>query len=1498
MLSEADVSIFTGSDSIKMLPIVSAEWNWNLFVPPYVTTAGSSVKKTVSTLDAPSVSTKIKENFNTYEIPLSTGSGSITYNCSSTGGGYAYKIITYVRTSGFSPVVVNTKAIGSSAYQIGAASAEIDSFQWTKIETFIGSPDAISSITFTIKADCFSDSIESPTLYFTEPEVYETTLFDYQYGSMWKTSSPFEFARPGESYIGTGNSNISLPLYFRGSSYLGIAMPISPVVYNPKSAIAKVPTTLFKNALPTNLMPYQYFVSDTTSRKISAVYEKNLYVNKLVLKFNLLMSDISIDVKINNSSIGTFTLSNAGDNGILVLYYNGTSWSSTPWTTIPKFDTNGLITPVAASVNSITIEKTADSTLNPEFSAYTTSTYFTEDATKRMHLIECSPRLEIDLTDITQEVNINKSLDSGSGITPISSINSNDASIKFSGIPNFSVANGLVPLLSNESSNSATIMKNMLKKNVKFYIHFDLFSSPTAGAIETGVTHTYIPGGVFYSDSWSETDIQDVNVQAYDVSKYLQTRPVPDYVARGKSILNVIMDILDLAGFTDYDYDSLYNACNNRYVPMDISYFFCNSKDTTVLDALAQIFLSYQIGAYIDEYGVMQFTNLARILTRTSTNISIDDSNIVENGYSLVTKPKPGKISVRYQPPKIKQSLSLQNTQDITKNSASFILTTSNDVVWSQENVDSVGFNYLSSNMLADSNSFTLKVSDLNDIFHTYSLDHSGYAAIEDEIVSFDYKGYIISNSSGASTSISVKNSNELTSKIDEFIKANQSTLQITSATITSATASGTQIVYNASNSFKVGQTVIVSGITPSQFNVKVAKITACDSSSFTVKSSITAGTSSGGLAVVNAVSDTIITPTGDITNVRRGLFGTRIKDHKILNILSDKDLAQGYLTALGITTGGTNAIVSSNKITVKADSGEVTIVYPNTDNNSPMYQTYSTKFEIEKILGTPIDNTAGGLFFNLPYNPGTGALSLGQAYFLEFSKKTLSANDVSYYLTLYVFDASGVENRLVATSDITHIVEGIIANFPQVLHPDDTGTIRKYLTDIDQIFNLRIATYEATPESGEVSTTSTIASVFLNNIEITKWTFAPDLNGTGDYRSYTDIILGTTTVSGLYDSRYPGYTHGYNIVLDGTSTIKLEVYDNIYIVSTSNPLDYVFATINSIDYSTRTLTVIPLKTSGVPNEHADWQIFTEYVPQRVNTITNTPKKIVLPFTLNIYTKFGMFTSNKSFAGNPSTTLGPYFLKFRELYATQTPLKDGSANYYHQSQEFLNGALMGKNSIEKTYMMQTKPEVVGVNSYDVQYTTPGAITTDVLPIEYLWHYFPGVNHVDQKYAQQLYVTKNSLSYSTPINTGFRGKMLIVNNSPHLIYTKHDSDAVNQFNSVLRLWTTEIIAPSDPQVVEKNIVENNASEVVQLDSKWIQSTVSANKVVNLIGAGLEGFSREVTLEIFGNPLIQIGDRVNITYSLNGISNQKYFIKAVQHSFSQGLSTKLVLNRIDL
>jgi len=1389
MLTNVDPAIFTTSNAVELQPVVSAEWNQNLFNPPYLTTAGLGISETVTYSSGGTVTPigpdTTLPGFSTYSFKVSNGSAYVDYYVTTANSSPAYKIVFWVKTDNPIPLIISAYGTGTST-QYGSSSTEANSFGWTKVTTIVGSSgssDGINSFNFVINASNLDSDTTQTNVLFTKPEVYQTTYLDYQYGSLWPTDAPFTYFRPGDSYVTTGNANCTLPSGYRSVSTQLVSnqasptyFPISPIVQSPGFTMAAAPVPFYKNALPNDMSSYKYFVSDTSSRSISSIYNQSINANKIVIKFNAIMTVPTINLFIDGTQIsvdGSTSIS-TDSKGLIVLYWTGSTWTKTKWSTMPQFNSSGSLT-TYTSFRKIAITQISQ-TINSAFLGYTNST-FTSDIT-RMQLIEMSPRLEIDLTNFTKDVTINKSLDSKNNFVPISSINADDAEITLSAIP-VALNNGFVPVFSSQSNLSTNILANMLRKNIKFYLGWTLksyFNSSTGSFTQpNGNTGTYIPAGVFYSDAWDETDIKDVKITAYDITRYLQTLPSPDYVANLKPVSDVISNILDLAGFTDYDYDSLYAVSNDKTMPLDLAYYYVNSKDTTLIDALSQIFLAYQIGAFIDEYGIMRFKSLSGILSSANSSLTISDSSIVTEGYSITNKAKPGKLSLRYQPPKIKQSLALQNATDPTiKNDPSFVYTTSNDVVWQQSSLDSVGFNYLYSSMSANDNKYTINKNDLLDVFHSFSLNNNGYAVIENEIVSFAYKQYTISNLDGSSPmTISVKNDLELSSYINQYIKKYATGLVI------------------SSNVDSTG-----SATTKSDYNVLVSPSGVDNNSQ-------------------------------SITNVQRGLFGTVPSAHTVFSSgqsISAKNLLEGTFNSSYSLGSGTNtswyntktnypSLPGVNKIAVQAAANTKTLVYPSSTDQG--YHTYSAKFDL-----TNQQTSASGIFFNQTGSNGSGA------YFVELIKfNTATSGTASYRYVIAVYSVSGSTATVITWADVTGHANYIIANFEQVLTKvtgSGANSNYTYVASSDQTFNLKVAHYysdgtDQTFSAGEQ--VGEIIEIFLNNIEITGWQI-PDAR-TVDSTGYG--VSGWTakpknTVTGLRQK---------NMLTTGGSALDFTGTNFGFYTSTK-----------------------PVTISGI-------------------TYPNTVSSTVTPAHL------------------------------QEIYACQKPFKERSVSYYFQDREFLNGLIQGNNlfSKYKSYMMQTTPQIVGINTYDVQYTNPAAVSVDILPISYLWYYFPGTTPTDQQYYQQQTVDEYSLAYSTPINTGFRAKMAIVNNSNHMVYLSKQSDNLNQFTVNLNLWTHEIIAPSDPKVIEKIVDPVNATEVAQVDSQWIQSEQSANRLMTVIEKGFDGFSKDTQLIIFGNPMIQVGDVITVNYTLSALNQQKYTVHSVSHVFNQGLKTTLVLNQID-
>jgi hypothetical protein len=311
----------------------------------------------------------------------------------------------------------------------------------------------------------------------------------------------------------------------------------------------------------------------------------------------------------------------------------------------------------------------------------------------------------------------------------------------------------------------------------------------------------------------------------------------------------------------------------------------------------------------------------------------------------------------------------------------------------------------------------------------------------------------------------------------------------------------------------------------------------------------------------------------------------------------------------------------------------------------------------------------------------------------------------------------------------------------------------------------------------------------------------------------------------------------------------------------------------------------------------ADWK-----APE-VNKRSRVRQKPTVPNTYGESKSFGFYASaipkalpEVSYPG--LTSSDSIVANLREIHATEKPLMSRSAGYFYQETEFLNGIVQNQplslNSL--SYIMQTTPEVSGITYYDVQYSTPAACSVDFFPVQYALTYHPGTTKEQQAFGLKKIVTQESVAYSTPLNTGFRARMALANNSPHVVLLTNEPNEVVKTKVNLKLWTNEIIASSEPDILEALIDDANQNDVAQLDSEWVQSKFAGQKMLKIVQSGLDGFSTTIKINIFGNPLIQIGDPVTLSYNLNGIVNQKHVVTGISHSFSNGLSTSLTLNRI--
>jgi len=981
---------FSTGDSHYVVPAVSAEWNYNLFYAPYVTFAGdgtslsSSWNKPINwttsncTVSYTSTGGRGSSGYTDASVLKfaatgQNGSGNLTI--STPGGANTYKIVFYAKTLEDVEVTLTSQAYIDS-HRSDSKSLSIDSTTWTKFELYASSrpvDTSYSSFNFNFDFTSTDTTIASKvgtapssyTVLIDQFEIFKSTAFDYQYGNIWKTDSAFSFFRPGESYVPSGNILTPLPNAFReintrfskgldGVFWPTQKMPCSPIVFHPQILGSAKSNPLYKNGILSDYTTYKYFVSDGSTNSIGAFYDKLMSTNKLVLKFNLSYSTpTSVTINLYNTITSysksiTITNANISSAGVCILYLQSNGdWTTTPWSVMPTFNNQGEIT-LSQSINKIVVTQNS-AEIKTEYtspSADVTGNFrYFEDTTvsvpgrytqyqadmKRLQVVEISPRIELDLSNFVMNVETTSELDNKQNPLPISAISSNSALIHLSNIP-FNVSNYVLSIFSNNSSKSP--LAGLFKKNVKFYVNY-VIKDGVPGASSSDKV---IPGGVWYAESWDGQDLQRTTVTAFDISKYLQLLSPTDYVSKSQDVFNIITNILDMAGFTDYDYDSLRKvtmsnttlvdgSVHKNKQPIDSSFFYADGQQQKVFDVLRELFEVYQIGAYIDSYGVMKFLSLENILSNTQPNLLLHDnsnpqaittaggytdnltvtSNITQDTYTENVKTKLGKATFKFKIPQINKTFDIEglaNTQSLTTS-----IIDKYDIVWELDKEDVCTFNYLSESITTNSqNYFRLDPKDLISNFNSFGIDHEGFGIIEGEIVSFKDKEFKFST-------------------------------QILDTRSVSAT--------NTDNDYRV--------IVGNSADLSAAV------SDFSARSGF------GGTVRYE--------PTGKIANVSRGLFNTPVRTHNIIsNSINNPSDPNSLYSRMSYVSGEYPSIIDNKIVLPAKTAGVYSVLKPNNNEQSESahpYYTFSTKMHIGTNSEYPMNvGMGGGIVMNIGVNP------------------------------------------------------------------------------------------------------------------------------------------------------------------------------------------------------------------------------------------------------------------------------------------------------------------------------------------------------------------------------------------------------------------------------------------------------------------------------------------------------------------------------------------------
>ena len=397
----------------------------------------------------------------------------------------------------------------------------------------------------------------------------------------------------------------------------------------------------YRTYYPSKDTYYKYWVSPKdTNANLTIAYPKTIPVNKIVVKFETSHATPSswtisansgtvlktgTAVKPFTTTVGSTTTKNY-DAGTATIYYTGTTWS------LLESELN-----YNAFVNVTSLNLTA---VNPG---------------GWIGVIEVAPHMVKDLSNDIVSFDIVKEQNSSTEeLLPVgyctansldlNLVKYNQTSLQFKGFNKYNL------------SETFDTSKVYLVKNAEITTYVKVYHADGTFSDSRG-TYFKVPQGVFYVDRWNISDVGDVNIFALDAAKILQESICPDMVCNNYSAIAIIRRMLDVVGFTNYNFN--YTETDGSVIVP--TYWWSSSSNSnangavTVWDNIQDICRDSQITAFVDEYNVLQFYTRDYLFDATKTASwqfrHTASGSLLPNIMSLSKKEMPSinQINIRYK---------------------------------------------------------------------------------------------------------------------------------------------------------------------------------------------------------------------------------------------------------------------------------------------------------------------------------------------------------------------------------------------------------------------------------------------------------------------------------------------------------------------------------------------------------------------------------------------------------------------------------------------------------------------------------------------------------------------------------------------------------------------------------------------------------------------------------------------------------------------------------
>jgi hypothetical protein len=140
-------------------------------------------------------------------------------------------------------------------------------------------------------------------------------------------------------------------------------------------------------------------------------------------------------------------------------------------------------------------------------------------------------------------------------------------------------------------------------------------------------------------------------------------------------------------------------------------------------------------------------------------------------------------------------------------------------------------------------------------------------------------------------------------------------------------------------------------------------------------------------------------------------------------------------------------------------------------------------------------------------------------------------------------------------------------------------------------------------------------------------------------------------------------------------------------------------------------------------------------------------------------------------------------------------------------------------------------------------------------------------------------------------TSFGAEVYVINNSG--TFVPLDDSGLHSFAII----GNYIVTSGQHEYLSNTLSETTVVEPAVFESAWIQTESDAKNLTKWIETQWSKQQAIVDMEIFGNPLISVGDVISVNYPKNNLTGtEKFIVTNVRNSFEGGLQTSITARSI--